>query len=112
MLDLKTLKKIPYFILIIDPHKKSKPINIKGVSIKKLSSESNNEFNFLDKNCKKICDCPEPDLIILIDHVLHFNIGCFKLIRQGEIFFVTDWYDKIVEDALKYYSECEIRNGL
>ncbi|RVD92859.1 hypothetical protein TUBRATIS_006380 [Tubulinosema ratisbonensis] len=112
MLILQTLKKIPDFILVIDPHNKSKLKKINKIKLKKLSKTLEDETHFLDKQCNKLCDCEEPNLIILIDHVLHFDLGCFKLIRQAEIFFRTEWYDNILEDALKFYSECEIKNGL
>lgn len=109
---MATLKKIPKFVLLIDPHNKAPETINSFCKIKKLSYEYDTDFYFMDRNCNKICNCQEPDMIILIDYVLHFNIGCFKLLRNAEIFFRNEWYDNLIEDALIFYSECEIRNGL
>eukprot|EP00866_Antonospora_locustae_P002048 jgi/Antlo1/2048/634 len=114
------LAKIPQFILFVDPGCSVSPEEIiflqtafPETNIKKLSPTYDGDgIHFLDKRCRRKCSCTQPDLILLIDNVFRFNVGCFMLLGKAEILFSRRYSRKFFHDSLLHFSSCEIRNGL
>lgn len=114
------LTKIPKFILFVDPgcSVSSEEIvllqsGFPEASIKKLSPiHEGDGIHFLDRCCKRKCTCVQPDLILLINDVFRFNVGCFMILGKAEILFSRRYSRKFFYDSLLHFSSCEIRNGL
>lgn len=114
------LAKIPRFILFVDPGCSVSSEEIAALqmafpeaNIKKLSPTCDGDgIHFLDRHCRRKCACAQPDLILLIDDVFRFNVGCFMILGKAEILFSRRYTRKFFYDSLLHFSSCEIRNGL
>lgn len=114
------LEKIPGFVLFVDPNNAVSSNEIAFLQqtfpetkIKKLSPiHGDDGIHFLDRSCGRKCECPQPDLILLVDDVFRFKVGCFMILGKAEILFSRKYSRKFFQESLQHFSSCEIRNGL
>lgn len=115
-----SLEKIPKFVLFVDPSNAVSSNEVTALQktfpeteIKKLSPvRSDDGIHFLDRGCGRKCECPQPDLILLIDDVFRFEVGCFMILGKAEILFSRKYSRKFFQESLLHFASCEIRNGL
>lgn len=101
-IDLRHLKKLPKTILVVDTfftvteeQKKRTRMIMAGV-----------EVDFEEQRTHY-------SLVIFCGLVLRFGLGNPLSLAEGEIWFTRRAFsDRVLADALRYYSDCEIRNGV
>lgn len=99
---LKGLKKLPKRILVVDTY------NTTAEEYKKKIRDATTgiEIDFEEASTHY-------SLIILCSMTFRFNLKDPLTLADGEIWFTRKEFSrKVLMDALKHYSDCEIRNGV